>query len=66
MRSSVVFALENSKTSRTRRGCLPALDLKKRDLDVSRQTLHRSVVPADGLLYEVLSMLYHHGIALNP
>lgn len=30
------------------------------------QTLHRSIVPADGLLYEVLSMLYHHGIALNP
>ena len=30
------------------------------------QTLHTSIAPADGLLYEVLRMLYHHGIALNP
>jgi hypothetical protein len=30
------------------------------------QTLHRSVGPSDGLVYEVLSMLYHHGVALNP
>jgi len=30
------------------------------------QTIHTSIVPADGLLYEVLRMLYHHGIALNP
>jgi hypothetical protein len=30
------------------------------------QLFHTSITAKDGLLYDVLSMLYHHGIALNP
>jgi len=30
------------------------------------QMLHTKISSADGLLYEVLRMLYHHGIAMNP
>ena len=30
------------------------------------QQLHTSVARDDGLLYDVLQMLYHHGLAMNP
>ncbi len=30
------------------------------------QEFHTSITPEDGLLYEVMLMLYHHGLALNP
>ncbi len=30
------------------------------------QKLHTSITKNDGLLYDVMMMLYHHGLALNP